>query len=316
MVINKHEQPKGGKEILKSQLKDLLILLFEREKFLRSKTNQICFLESVANRFRQKLEADKSSTVFFTDEEKKELKEIFKKQGELAKSRGLTFPEKESAPAEKPERVRPEREGGDQQISFFRRIVRDRLSVALIGFSVGFAVASGWWDHRLINPLNEKVKEEQSLRLKAEQKLQELGVKMEEFSRVEREETVEKQKYPSKLELSTKNFNEIVNGDRPVLIKVGDPSRCYPCRLLDAEVEKLKNIGVEMYIATVSLNTNKEGEQLVSLLEKIRGVGSISSIPVMIFKKGNKVEVTVGSRDLEELEELIKTYLGVDLKKN
>ena len=83
------------------------------------------------------------------------------------------------------------------------------------------------------------------------------------------------------------NFNEVINGELPVLVDFW-ASWCGPCRMIAPFVEQLAD-EYEGKVAFMKVNVDEQPE----LCEKYR----VSSIPnLVLFKDGDVVEQSAGAR--------------------
>jgi thioredoxin 1 len=96
------------------------------------------------------------------------------------------------------------------------------------------------------------------------------------------------------------NFNKVINQDIPVLVDFWAPW-CGPCKMLGPVLEDVeKEIGPSAIVA--KLNVDEEQD----LAQKY----GVSSIPTMIiFKKGEPVDRSVGFMSKEKIVSLIKSHM-------
>lgn len=96
------------------------------------------------------------------------------------------------------------------------------------------------------------------------------------------------------------SFNKVINQDIPVLVDFWAPW-CGPCKMLGPVIEDVeKEIGAAAVIAKV--NVDDEQDLAVKY--------GVSSIPTMIvFKKGEPVDRSVGFMNKEKIITLLKSHM-------
>jgi len=96
------------------------------------------------------------------------------------------------------------------------------------------------------------------------------------------------------------SFDEAIAGDKPVLVDFWAPW-CGPCKMLGPVLEEVeKDIGGKAVIAKV--NVDDEQDLAVKF--------GVSSIPTMVvFKKGEAVDRTVGFMSKEKIVTLLKSHM-------
>lgn len=99
------------------------------------------------------------------------------------------------------------------------------------------------------------------------------------------------------IELTKENFNEVVrNSEKPVLVDFW-AAWCGPCKMLGPVVEELSNENDEVIFAKVNVDDESD----------LAGAYGIMSIPTLIlFKNGEKANVSVGFKSKAELKSFIK----------
>lgn len=95
------------------------------------------------------------------------------------------------------------------------------------------------------------------------------------------------------------SFNKVINQDIPVLVDFWAPW-CGPCKMLGPVLEDVeKEIGAAAVVAKVNVDDEPD------LAQKY----GVSSIPTMIvFKKGEPVDRSVGFMSKEKIVSLIKSH--------
>lgn len=96
------------------------------------------------------------------------------------------------------------------------------------------------------------------------------------------------------------SFNKVINQDIPVLVDFWAPW-CGPCKMLGPVLEEVeKEIGSKAVIAKV--NVDEEQDLAVKF--------GVSSIPTMIvFKKGEAIDRSVGFLNKEKIVKLITSHM-------
>ena len=96
--------------------------------------------------------------------------------------------------------------------------------------------------------------------------------------------------------LTKENFEEIISGEKPVLVDFHAPW-CGPCQMMNPVVEEIAKEETDVIIGKV--NIDEEG----SVAEKYH----VMSVPTfMMFKEGKVMGQTVGATSKESLIEMIK----------
>jgi len=96
------------------------------------------------------------------------------------------------------------------------------------------------------------------------------------------------------------SFNKVINQDLPVLVDFWAPW-CGPCKMLGPVLEEVeKEIGAKAVIAKVNVDDEQD----------LAAKYGVSSIPTMIvFKKGEQIDRTVGFLSKEKIVALINKHL-------
>ncbi len=102
------------------------------------------------------------------------------------------------------------------------------------------------------------------------------------------------------VELTQKNFNEIVKSDKPVLVDFW-ASWCGPCRMVSPIIDQLAE-EYEGKITVGKVNVDDEGTLAAEF--------AIVSIPtVIIFKDGKEVKKLVGAKSADDYADAIDEVL-------
>ena len=102
------------------------------------------------------------------------------------------------------------------------------------------------------------------------------------------------------LELTQKNFNEIVKSDKPVLVDFW-ASWCGPCRMVSPVIDQLAE-EYEGKITVGKVNVDDEGALAAEF--------AIVSIPtIIIFKDGKEVKKLVGVQSADDYADAIDEVL-------
>ena len=99
------------------------------------------------------------------------------------------------------------------------------------------------------------------------------------------------------LALTKENFDEIINGDKPVLVDFW-ATWCGPCKMLAPTIEELaEELKDEIVVAKLD----------VDKVQDIAMKYQVMSIPTLVlFKDGKEVKRTVGFRPKAQLLEFLK----------
>ena len=98
------------------------------------------------------------------------------------------------------------------------------------------------------------------------------------------------------LTITTSNFDETINSDKPVLVDFWAPW-CGPCRMLGPIVEELAQ-EVEEDAIVGKMNVDEE--------PAIAARYGITTIPtILVFQKGELIQKSIGVRPKEELKALL-----------
>ncbi len=98
------------------------------------------------------------------------------------------------------------------------------------------------------------------------------------------------------LTVTTSNFDETINSEKPVLVDFWAPW-CGPCRMLGPIVEQLaQEVGEDAIVG--KLNVDEE--------PSIAARYGITTIPtILVFQKGELIQKSIGVRPKEELKALL-----------
>ena len=102
------------------------------------------------------------------------------------------------------------------------------------------------------------------------------------------------------IEVSEKEFNEIVNNGHSLVVVDFFAEWCMPCLMMAPIIDELAEKLSDVKFVKIDVDDNEE----------IAGKYEVRSIPTMIFFKGGKeVDKVVGGMDADALEEKIQTLL-------
>jgi thioredoxin 1 len=102
------------------------------------------------------------------------------------------------------------------------------------------------------------------------------------------------------IELTDSNFEQYINGDRPVLVDFW-AEWCGPCKMISPTIEQMA--------------TELEGKAIIGKVNvdeqsRIPAIFDIRSIPtLMVFKNGQVVAKKVGAAPKSELIKLLEPYM-------
>ena len=102
------------------------------------------------------------------------------------------------------------------------------------------------------------------------------------------------------LHTNAASFDKVINQDLPVLVDFWAPW-CGPCKMLGPVLEEVeKELGAKAVVAKV--NVDEEQDLAVKF--------GVSSIPTMVvFKKGEQVDRTVGFMSKEKIVSLLSSHM-------
>lgn len=103
------------------------------------------------------------------------------------------------------------------------------------------------------------------------------------------------------LEITEKNFEEVINSDKPVLIDFW-AQWCGPCRMLGPIVDE---IAIEYTDKALVGKVNADTEQMLSFKYGVRSIPTI-----LVFKNGEVVDRLVGVQPKSSITSKIDYYLN------
>ncbi len=104
----------------------------------------------------------------------------------------------------------------------------------------------------------------------------------------------------SEMEITNKEFNEIINNSHKLVIVDFFAEWCMPCLMLSPIIDEIAEERKEVKFVKINIDENKE----------IASQYNISSIPCLIFfKQGKEEDRLIGMQDAETLQEKIKKCL-------
>lgn len=97
----------------------------------------------------------------------------------------------------------------------------------------------------------------------------------------------------AEIKLTTENFDEVINGDKPVLVDFW-ATWCGPCQMMGPLVKELSETQDAVLVGKIDVDEEEE------LARRFR----VMSIPTFaLFKKGEMVDKAVGAMTKEKLSE-------------
>jgi thioredoxin 1 len=107
-------------------------------------------------------------------------------------------------------------------------------------------------------------------------------------------------KTDSQMDITDKEFEEIINNSHKVVVVDFYAEWCMPCLMISPIIDELSEKIKEVKFVKMNFDENK------NLAKKL----NVLSIPCIIFfKEGKEVDRIVGAQPQEVIEEKIKSYL-------
>ncbi|MBE6783213.1 MAG: thioredoxin [Ruminococcaceae bacterium] len=101
----------------------------------------------------------------------------------------------------------------------------------------------------------------------------------------------------SVLNVNTKNFNEVLNSDKKVLLDFF-ATWCGPCRMMSPLIDKIAEENPDILVGKVNVDEEPE----------LAAMFAVSSIPVLVvMKDGQIVDQSVGAIPKQQIENLLQS---------
>ena len=101
----------------------------------------------------------------------------------------------------------------------------------------------------------------------------------------------------SVLNVNTKNFNEVLNSDKKILLDFF-ATWCGPCRMMSPLIDKIAEENPDILVGKVNVDEEPE----------LAAMFAVSSIPVLVvMKDGQIVDQSVGAIPKQQIENLLQS---------
>jgi len=107
-------------------------------------------------------------------------------------------------------------------------------------------------------------------------------------------------KNDSEMEITNKEFNEIINNSHKLVVVDFFAEWCMPCLMMSPVIDELTDNLKEVKFTKINIDDNQE------LASKYK----VSSIPCLIvFKDGEEIDRIIGAQESDIIQEKIKGHL-------